>query len=58
MTGRTPTGRAVSFLDERVLDAYVKHWSDSQALAGEPLRLRWNCAPHSVDAIGFQIELR
>lgn len=56
--GYLPHRNGFRSIDERVLDAYCKHWSDRQALQGEPLKLEWSNHPDDVNKISFNATLR
>lgn len=56
--GYLPHRHGFRALDERALDVYCKHWSDRQALQGEPLRLEWSNHPSDVNKISFNAILR
>ncbi len=56
--GYLPHRNGFRALDERVLDTYCKHWSDRQALQGEPLRLEWSNHPDAANKISFNAILR
>jgi hypothetical protein len=58
VVGRLPHGGAPRALDERVLDMYVRRWNERAAIEGEPVRIKWSPSPHTIDKIGFSIELR
>lgn len=56
--GRLPGGTGFRSVDERALDAYCRHWTDRQALQGEPLRLEWSTHPDEVGKFSFNVVLR
>jgi hypothetical protein len=56
MKARLPHGH-LRQSDERALDRFVEHWNGRQAMAGEPLRLKWNPDPVFGDSVGFQVSL-
>lgn len=56
--GQTPGARNLTESDERALDRFVESWNKRQALIGEPIRISWYPAPHSIGAIGFEAILR
>jgi|SRR6478736_569401 len=56
--GYLPHRSGFRALDERALDTYCKHWSERQALQGEPLRLEWSNHPDDVNKISFNAILR
>ena len=57
-TGKLPGRRSITSLDERVLDTYVKRWNDTQAQAGEPVRIDWSPNPNVMGSISFNVELK
>ena len=55
--GMLPHKRGFRALDERALDQFCAHWTQQQALAGEPLKLSWSNHPTDVNKIGFNCSL-
>ena len=56
--GTLPHRQGFRALDERALDMFCNHWTQHQAMAGEPLRLEWVNHPSDASKIGFTCVLK
>jgi len=53
-----PHNSSTRRLDEIVLDSFVKHWNNKQAMSGEPFKINWAPHPDSLNKITFRVELK
>lgn len=55
--GYLPHGGNFRSIDERALDKFCESWNKRQALAGEPIRLKWSTHPENVSKVSFSCQL-
>jgi hypothetical protein len=58
MKARLPHMQGLRSIDERVLDLYIEHWNNRQAVTGEPIVLEWNPDPGETGVVGFAVMLK